>query len=93
MADQLDTPRTKVPTTVDSGPGLDRRRPGRVEYSDPDLIALLRKPEAEGAALPEIATGNDPDNLAPVRGIAIGLLAVAPFWAAIGGLCWWLSHR
>jgi hypothetical protein len=86
---------------------VDRRRPGRIEHTNRHLIALLRRappsdeaasvrPEADDA--PAKAAGperqqEDADDLGPARGIALGLLFVAPFWAGVAGLCWQWFRR
>ena len=76
-------------STTDLPPGVhlptirDRRRPGRVEYTNPDLIALLRQPP--GIIAGEIE--ND-DPLAPARGIMMGFVLAVPAWFGIGLLVW-----
>jgi hypothetical protein len=72
-----DPPAMQVPTIGD------RRRPGRVEYTKPNLIALLREPSWIGAS--EIEEG---DPLAPARGIIVGFALAAPVWIGIGLLVW-----
>lgn len=78
----------------------ERRRPGRIERVAPHLISLLRRPAAPQIAAPEITESISPEagdqkqeerigDFAPFRGIAFGLLLVAPFWVAIAALCWW----
>ncbi len=59
----------------------DRRRPGRVEYANPDLIALLRNaPFAD-----ESAVVTDHENpLSTVKGIGVGILLAIPLWGLIG---------
>jgi hypothetical protein len=71
----------------------DRRRPGRMDFRNARLIALLRgrshiidtakaKVEAAPKALPV-------DDLAPARGIVIGVLIGAAMWAAIVFAVWY----
>ena len=66
----------------------ERRRPGRVVYDNPALLALLR-----GTAPPiemEKPTGGgeeESDGL-PARGIAIGVLLSVPQWGIMGGVGW-----
>ena len=84
---------THTPTLVE------RRRPDRVEFTNPHVIALLRDPTAvDPAALAEISepvedlstTSEDNDNLAPAKGVLAGLLLALPFWALIGTGAWFL---
>lgn len=97
-------------TDADPVVKVDRRRAARIEYTNPFLIALLRRPKMPDAAvsvLSQAAAGgvahaavpdrereqaDSSDDLAPVRGIVFGLLAVIPFWAGVAEL-WWLFHR
>jgi hypothetical protein len=71
--------------TVTALPFGERRRPGRVEYTNPALVALLRAPSAEPDTT-EIAD----DPLAPARGIGVGVLLAIPAWAGIAVLVWLL---
>lgn len=70
----------------------ERRRPGRIQRVKPALIPLLRADEiAKIATDDDGATNNDDqDPLRAARGMAVGLLLVAPFWIGVGGLLWWL---
>jgi hypothetical protein len=83
MADILEDDRLPQDPTL-----TDRRRPGRVDFENARLIALLRgrsliidtaKADVDAApkALPAV------DDLAPSRGIAIGVSIGAAMWAAI----------
>lgn len=76
---------------------VERRRPGRVEYVNPHVIALLRAPtaldpgasvEISGAAEDLVTADDDGDNLAPAKGILAGLLLALPLWALIGAGAW-----
>jgi hypothetical protein len=70
-----------------SGSATDRRRPGRVDYINPDFIVLLRQPA--GAEPAEF--GEQRDDLAPIKGILFGLLLAIPVWMLIGLAIWyWL---
>jgi hypothetical protein len=69
----------------------DRRRPGRVDYQDAQLIALLRgqsldvepaKAEANPKAL-------SVDDLAPARGIIIGVSIGTAMWAVAIFAVWY----
>lgn len=63
----------------------DRRRPGRAEYANPDLIALLRTaPFAENAAATDAAVTDSENPLATAKGIGVGILLAIPLWALIG---------
>ncbi len=53
----------------------DRRRPGRLEQISADLIPLLRTETARYV--------DGSDDLAPARGIAVGLLLSALLWAGL----------
>jgi hypothetical protein len=71
-----------------SFPG-DRRRPGRVQNVNPALIPLLRSGEITKIQMDE----DDQEPMRASRGIAIGLLLVAPFWIGIGALLMWFRRR
>lgn len=69
----------------------ERRRPGRTEVK-PELVPLLRSDEITKPAPhdgDQDSMGDDQDNLRTARGIAMGLLLAAPFWAGVGALLWW----
>jgi hypothetical protein len=72
----------------------DRRRPGRTDYENANLIALLRDPslitnpattEVDAAAPQALSV----DDLAPARGILTGLLVGVAMWAAIVVALWY----
>jgi hypothetical protein len=75
---------------------IDRRRPGRVDYQNPDLVHLLRG-EADTATVPDqsvgdladVETGIEADSLAAARGVGTGTLVGAFIWT-IAGLGLWL---
>jgi len=77
---------------------VERRRPGRVEFINPHVIALLRNPttgdpdtSAEfSESVEDLGTSEDNDNLAPAKGILTGVLLALPFWALIGAGAWFL---
>jgi hypothetical protein len=86
VADLLDDERATQDLTV-----TDRRRPGRADYENGHLIALLRDQPtiappatAEVDAVPKVKT----DVLSPARGILIGLPIGAAMWAAIIFAVW-----
>ena len=77
----------KKSQTTSRGASLtDRRRPGRVEYTDKALIALLRDPAAE--VVDDALEIDDGDALAPSRGVLFGLLIGLGMWCAIGLTIW-----
>jgi len=71
----------------------ERRRPGRVNYTQPALIELLRPPLSVASV--EQAADDTADGLAPARGIALGIILAVPLWFALGVAVWlvlrWLS--
>jgi hypothetical protein len=77
VADTLEGDRPTLDMTV-----ADRRRPGRVDYQDAQLIALLRDQptNANAAAVPRMLSA---DELSLARGILIGLPVGSAMWAAI----------
>jgi hypothetical protein len=91
--DMVDLDRnTEAPVTT--APLVERRRAGRVDYQNPHLIELLRKP---GTELPlaepadELVTAEeDVDPLAPGRGLFLGVLIGTGMWIAGGLTFWWL---
>jgi len=76
---------------TDAKPFVERRRPGRVEYTNPDLIALLRGEPAPEDAATEPDSGVADGAVSPNWAIVILALAIAS-WAAVGVLAWlaWL---
>ena len=78
---------TGAPTSAPNvPPGIDRPRPGRMQYANRALIALLRTP----SELRITETERDHDNLATPKGIVAGVLLSIPLWGAIGLLAWYL---
>jgi hypothetical protein len=71
-----------VETAANVSVTSDRRRPGRVEYTNPHLIQILR-------ALPDKKEGDlvpiEYDSLASAKGIGVAILFAIPIWA---GLIW-----
>ncbi len=64
---------------------LDRRRPGRIEPADAELIPLMRKPKPAREVSDEPLEKWEPrDPVAPPRGIALGVVLCIPIWLAIG---------
>jgi hypothetical protein len=79
----------KLTSTTDDQRVPDRRRPGRVQYTNRALVGLLRIP----VGLKSTQTEDRRDDLAPAKGIMIGLLVAIPFWAALAGLLWYLLRH
>lgn len=82
---------TEQPDAPDSTTISDRRRPGRVAYANPHLIALLRRSPRE-APLPHGSeadlTGSEQeearaDDLQSARGLAVSVALGVVFWAAV----------
>ena len=76
---------------VEDRPPLDvtlagRRRPGRVDYQDAQLIALLRV-QPTTPAVPKVLSAAD---LSPARGILVGLPIGAAVWAVISAI-WYFA--
>jgi len=90
---QTDGPDKRAADT-NAEPFVERRRPGRVEYTNPHLIAVLR-----GEPAPEAAATEPDSDVADAAGSpnwAIVLLAlVIASWAVVGVLAWlaWLVIR
>lgn len=70
----------------------DRRRPGRIEYTNPHLIALLRRSSSPAAHAAEGLTQDEPedlverdraDDLRPAVGIAVGIPIAILLWVAL----------
>ncbi len=67
-----------------NAPAVERRRAGRVEYTNPELIALLRgQPPAAAPAVD--AAGDD---LAPAKALMLGLPLGIVLWAGIAAVAW-----
>jgi hypothetical protein len=86
--------------TEDDRPPLDatltdRRRPGRVDYQDAQLLALLRdqptKTNPASAEVGAVPTVRWTDDLSPARGILIAVPIGAAIWAAVVLAIWCLS--
>lgn len=80
----------------------DRRRPGRKNYTNQFLIALLRRPKpaeakpdagAEDLLAAEYRDdGDEIDHLRASRGIAMALVLGLASWVIIGTALWGLSY-
>jgi hypothetical protein len=71
-------------TTALSGrTGKERRRPGRVKFTNPHLIALLRgkAPTRDAPAAPDETGGHD--DLVPAKGIMVAIAISAMIWGAV----------
>jgi hypothetical protein len=74
---------------VEGTPGVaDRRRPGRVSYTNSTLIALLRSPAAD--PVDDKAARHTDDALAPARGAVYGVPIGALIWCVIALSTWFL---
>ena len=71
--------------------GAERRRPGRVEYTNPHLIKLLRA--ASAARLDAVyLSQREADSLAAARGIGASAILGATAWAVFLMGLWFLLH-
>ena len=72
---------------------VERRRPGRVDYANPALIELLRARAGDGTEHNLIAGPNEnaESDLAPAKGVLIGVVLGLSMWSA-GGLLFWLMR-
>jgi hypothetical protein len=70
-------------TTAPSGwTGKERRRPGRLKFTNPHLIALLRRKKTGGATDASDETAGR-DDLGPARGIMMAVAISATVWGAV----------
>ena len=70
----------------------DRRRPGRVRNVNPHLIQLLRdpcEPDTSGPAQETAPSDQPDDDLAPARGIVLGITLSIALWAILILLVRW----
>lgn len=67
----------------------DRRRPGRRERVNPELVPLLRGQSPVPAA-DDLAEFGEPDQLDAARGLAAGALLSAPIWVCVIYIGRWL---
>jgi hypothetical protein len=72
-------------------PFVERRRPGRVEYTNPHLIAFLRGERVREDATTELGRGVADGAGSPNWAIVILALAIAS-WAAVGVLAWLVTR-
>ena len=85
-------PSVIAPTQSPSPVAADRRRPGRVNYTNPTLVDLLRAPP-DATAEPAETVEEPEDGLAPARGIVLGVMIGAVMWGMLAASLWfWLSH-
>ena len=72
---------------------VERRRPGRVDYANPALIELLRARAGDGTEHNLIAGPSEDaeSDLAPAKGVLIGVVLGLSMWSA-GGLLFWLMR-
>lgn len=62
-------------------PEVDRRRPGRAESVNPELIPLLRG--QIGVVGDQDVLYGDPDHLRAVRGLAVGAIVSCALWVGL----------
>ena len=65
----------------------DRRRPGRVDYSNPHLISLLRGEAPPVGPNVELPIG-EVDSLSTARGIGVSVVLGVIAWVAIAAGLW-----
>ncbi len=80
VADAIEDDRPPLDATL-----TDRRRPGRRDYQNAHLIALLRgqSPITDPAKAEALRKAQSVDDLAPARAVVIGVPIGAAIWAAI----------
>jgi hypothetical protein len=67
----------------------DRRRPGRADDANPNLVPLLR-----GEAAPDLLVSDEIDPpygleyAAPMSGIAVSVIMSIPLWGVLGLVTW-----
>ena len=77
-----------TPEVTNATVAKDRRRPGRIEDVNAELIPILRGAEPVVEHEPE-----DVDQTAALRGLVAGVLFSAPIWVAIAYVGSWLLSR
>ena len=65
----------------------ERRRRGRVDYRNPDLVTLLR---TDGSVDPDRIHDECSDDLSSAKGIIAGAILGGLLWAGLFILLWWL---
>ena len=82
-SDQDEQRHDDTETTAPSGwTGKERRRPGRVKFTNPQLIALLRgKKTGDATDAPDEIAGRD--ELGPAKGIVAAIAISAMIWGAV----------
>ena len=66
----------------------ERRRPGRVVYDNPALLALLRGTAPPIESEKTAGRGEEESDSFAARGIVIGVLVAIPLWGIIGVVGW-----
>ena len=69
--------------TSDGWTGWERRRPGRVNFANPHLIALLRGKTPTGDATDAPNWAAERDDLRPAKGIMLTVAISAVIWGAV----------
>jgi hypothetical protein len=89
-APPADEPDSQAAAPVAAG---DRRRPGRTQYRNPWLLALLRRQPAPAfEPMPAASLRDQEDGLSPARGIIIGVAMAAVLWSIIGLAAWSIAR-
>jgi hypothetical protein len=73
--------------------GAERRRPGRVEYTNPHLLKLLRAKPPAVRSDAVYASEREADSLAAARGIGASAISGAMGWGGFLMGLWFLLHR
>lgn len=68
----------------------ERRRPGRLEYSNPELVQLLRGSSSLQAGAPAESDSpeNEEESLRAMSGILVAVLIGASFWTVMAAAIW-----
>ena len=69
-----------------NAPLVERRRPGRAEYGNPALVAILRGSPTDTVA----PVFDEEDGLAPAKGLMLGVPLGILSWAVVAAIAWLL---
>ena len=71
----------------------DRRRPGRRDHVNPNLVLLLRGEAAPPLlASDRLVLPDGQEHALPLFGIAVSVLMSIPLWGVLGLLAWTILH-